>query len=201
MRNAALFPQPAPAAAPRPMPAVGASSFHGSASTTAQSADTQAQSIRSVSAGAFVSQPAIKSAPAGRFAASSQQLPELKAEARAFRIQPASPLPSGLRAVSTVTAQHRMLAIDSAGALFLSNDSGGHWEPVARQWIGHAITVRIQRAIVPTSDLPTEANAAVVVDDLSANPNAAAAPAAIFEIVNDNDRVWVSTDGKTWKAK
>jgi hypothetical protein len=29
----------------------------------------------------------------------------------------------------------------------------------------------------------------------------AVAPPVMFEVVNDSDLVWVSTDGKTWNAK
>jgi hypothetical protein len=92
-------------------------------------------------------------------------------------------LPSGLAAVSTATAQHRILAVDKAGTVFLSEDSGGHWESVARQWSGHAVAVRMQAA--------AKANPSVTV----------LSPEVVFEIVNDQSQVWVSTDGRTWKAK
>jgi hypothetical protein len=202
MQNAALFPPPAaPAVAPKPEPSVGVNSLNkasaGMASTTVQSADGQVQSIQSLSAGAFIPQPAIDAAPMGRPKASGQQF----SEARAVRRAKVSPLPSGLRAVSTVAAQHRTLAIDSDGTLFLSNDSGSHWQPVTRQWSGHAVVVRIQGAIGPNAGLPVEAEAAVLQDDLSSNLAAAATPAPVFEIVNDKDHVWISTDGTTWKAK
>jgi hypothetical protein len=92
-------------------------------------------------------------------------------------------LPSGLAVVSTASSQHRTLAVDKAGSVFLSEDSGGHWESVARQWSGQAVAVRMQAAA-------------------RANPSGAApSPEAVFEIVNDQGQVWVSTDGRTWKAK
>ena len=84
-------------------------------------------------------------------------------------------LPSGLAAVSTATAQHCTLAIDQAGALFLSDNAGQHWESVVRQWDGRAVEVRIKPAL---SSPPTE----------------------VFEIVNDRGLIWASMDGKTWKA-
>jgi hypothetical protein len=85
-------------------------------------------------------------------------------------------LPSGLAAVSTATARQRTLAIDQAGALFLSEDAGSHWEPVARQWAGRAVRVRYRPAL---------------------HGNAAAE----FEISNDQGTVWVSADGRTWQAQ
>ena len=85
-------------------------------------------------------------------------------------------LPSGLAAISTATARQRTLAIDQAGTLFLSEDAGSHWEPVARQWTGRAVRVRYRPAL---------------------NGNAAAE----FEISNDQGMVWVSADGRTWQAQ
>jgi hypothetical protein len=95
----------------------------------------------------------------------------------------AAGLPSGLAAVSTAVARHSVLAVDKAGSVFLSEDSGSHWESVARQWNGRAVAVRALAA--------AQANAS----------GAAGAPEAGFELVNDQGQVWASTDGKTWKIK
>jgi hypothetical protein len=91
-----------------------------------------------------------------------------------------APLPSGLTIVSTVTAQNRMLAIDAAGALFLSEDSGSNWESVARQWTGRAVDV----SFLPYSNGSTTA----------------AIPAKVFELRNDKNLIWVSVDGMIWTA-
>ena len=95
----------------------------------------------------------------------------------------AAGLPSGLAAVSTAVAEHSVLAVDKAGSVFLSEDSGSHWESVARQWNGRAVAVRTQAA--------AKANAS----------GAAGSSEAGFELVNDQGHVWASTDGKTWKIK
>ena len=73
----------------------------------------------------------------------------------------------------------RMLAIDTAGALFLSMDAGNHWEHVTPQWTGRAVEVRRQMA---SSDME-------------------AVPTKFFELLNDQSQIWLSTDGKTWIAK
>jgi hypothetical protein len=88
-------------------------------------------------------------------------------------------LPSGLRIQSMAAAGRRMLAIDTAGALFLSENSGETWSPVNRQWTGRAMKVRRQMA---GSDMET-------------------VPTKFFELLNDQNQVWLSTDGKTWIAK
>jgi hypothetical protein len=46
-----------------------------------------------------------------------------------------------------------------------------------------------------------EAKTADADNNMKSNPDAAALSSAVFELVNDNDQVWASTDGKTWKAK
>jgi cytoskeletal protein RodZ len=92
-------------------------------------------------------------------------------------------LPSGLAVVSTATSQHQTLAIDKAGSVFVREDSGGHWDRIAKQWTGQAVAVRMQA-------------------DLGANRSGSApSPEAVFELVNDLRQVWVSTDGRIWKAK
>lgn len=87
-------------------------------------------------------------------------------------------LPSGLAAVSTATSAQRTLAIDLAGALFLSEDAGAHWKAVASQWSGRAIQVRSLREL-----------------------RLYAAPGPRFELVSDNGSTWVSADGKLWTQR
>ncbi|MGA3032569.1 MAG: zf-HC2 domain-containing protein [Terracidiphilus sp.] len=106
-------------------------------------------------------------------------------------------LPSGLAVASVASANHRILAIDSAGSLFVSKDSGIAWQPVTAQWTGRAILV-LTRTIPPSS--------AVATPTAEAPPNSAIAtpgapPGPFFEIVNDKNAVWQSTDGMIWIAK
>ncbi len=105
-------------------------------------------------------------------------------------------LPSGLAAVSMAAAGHRTLAIDEAGTLFLSEDAGNHWEIVTEQWTGRAIVVRTE-AKKSASAAPAAASPA----NSTSDANTAPSPASFFEILNDMNQVWLSTDGKTWTAK
>jgi Putative zinc-finger len=92
-------------------------------------------------------------------------------------------LPSGLAVVSTATAQELVLAVDKAGSMFLSSDSGAHWDSVGRQWTGHVVTVRA----VTQAKTGAAAGGGTQKD--------------LFELVNDQGEVWVSADGRNWKAK
>jgi hypothetical protein len=95
-------------------------------------------------------------------------------------------LPSGFAPVSMATAQHRTVAVDPAGSLFVRESSSANWESVVHQWTGQAVQVRVQQ--------PLSGGA-------SGNAVAPPTPSAAFEIVNDSNLVWVSQDGKTWKAQ
>ena len=119
-----------------------------------------------------------QSAPAASFDMNTQQqLPELTASLKARNANPPK-LPSGLAVVSTAIAQNLMLELDQAGALFVSGDSGHHWEHVARQWTGRAVEVRVKTVL-----------------------NGNAAPAGGFELKNEAGLIWASADGKTWTAQ
>lgn len=133
---------------------------------------------------------------AASIAAKVKSQPGLNANLRAVEKKAANPnlhlmqaqmiqLPSGLPAVSTASANHHTLALDAAGALFLREDPGDHWEQVPSQWTGRIVKVRLQQA-------PGNANSSVAAPSL-ANP--------VFEIVNDAGQEWVSPDGSTWKRK
>ena len=89
-------------------------------------------------------------------------------------------LPNGTNAVSVASARGRTVAIDATGSVFLSETSGGQWIPVATQWTGRAVTVRVRQT-------PMQAGT-------STQP-------AVFELVNDKVETWVSADGKTWVAE
>jgi len=94
-------------------------------------------------------------------------------------------LPSGLAAISSVAAQRHRIALDAAGSLFVSEDAGATWKSVPQQWTGHAVLVRVQPAVA--------GNAAV-----QANP---LAWPGVFELVTDSNLVWISSDGKNWRAE
>jgi len=106
-------------------------------------------------------------------------------------------LPSGLDVASIASQNHRILAIDKGGSVFLSDDGGGAWRDVTPQWTGRAVLVRT-RTIQASGAAPAPAAE-------SSAPAAAAAPSApsaalVFELVNDQNEVWQSTDGLAWAA-
>jgi hypothetical protein len=89
-------------------------------------------------------------------------------------------LPNGTSAKSVATAGGRTVAIDPSGSVFLITSPGGQWTPVAIQWVGRAVVVRV-------SLTPSQAGKAQ--------------QATNFELVNDRNETWVSSNGKTWTAQ
>jgi hypothetical protein len=89
-------------------------------------------------------------------------------------------LPNGTSAISVASAQGRTVAIDASGSVFLSEAPGRQWMPVATQWTGRAIVVR---ALQPSSQAGTTPQL------------------ALFELVNNGNETWMSSDGMTWIAK
>jgi hypothetical protein len=157
----------------------------GAPSTSADAAQYSQKSLRMEAYSAHTSRQAASAGP--RMAQQSQSAPSANfdlatqqqhAELSVARKATPPKLPSGLEAVSRATAQHLMLEIDRAGTLFLSDETGEHWEPVARQWTGRAIEVRAKSVL--SGDTAT---------------------AFIFELKNDAGSTWASTDGKTWTAQ
>ena len=148
---------------------------------------------------------AMKSESLGSFEVSSEQLTARSAGMMAVHKAKTVMLPSGLIAISTVSARQLSLAIDRLGYVYLSQDSGSHWDPVNRQWDGRAIVVRIQHNVQPAGVRTQEPKAGSTQNEPKESTADALAepftPPAIFEIINDCGQVWVSTDGKTWNAK
>lgn len=72
--------------------------------------------------------------------------PSLTRQSAAGKPSAYGPLPSKLPTASTVTALNRTLAIDTAGALFLSTDNGRHWTSIHPQWQGKAQTLTLTAA-------------------------------------------------------
>lgn len=56
------------------------------------------------------------------------------------------PLPSGLPMISAVLREGQMLAIDTAHALFLSQDGGAHWKAIAVPWKARAVKLSLVSA-------------------------------------------------------
>jgi hypothetical protein len=109
-------------------------------------------------------------------------------------------LPSGLASVSIASGGHLLLAIDRAGALFLSEDRGVTWERITAQWTGRA--VEVHRQVAATAGMPTAPAAQNgTTDGSSPNAGTASPPPVSFELSNDENQTWVSTDGRTWAPK
>jgi len=130
----------------------------------------------------------------------------------ALRLTKRLKLPSGLNAVSSAATLNRLLAVDSAGTLFLSGDAGKHWDTVPVQWTGKVMGVSAQpRTLAAPADSPETAATSIAVapSPQPADAQSAAvqpanikapppAPAVVFRLVNDQHRAWISTDGRTW---
>lgn len=107
-------------------------------------------------------------------AVSGKNLAKLKAEASA--------LPSKLGVLSQAALGKRMIALDTAGSVFASDDAGSHWAPVKMQWTGRAVLLK-----------------ATPVGQIAGN--VLSQPVAQFELVTDKLEAWISTDGKSWTLK
>lgn len=201
---------PAMPAAATPMPQLAASENSPKNTSVSQASDALTGAGSTAQTGRSAAQSAFRSATLGSFV-SNQNRAAATTDATSTRMTRITPLPSGLRAVSIATAQHRTLAIDSSGTLFLSEDSGDHWQPVAHQWSGRAVAVRLQNGSKINGVVAVDATVAASEDKSSTSNtpstsnvdaiSAATAPPAVFEIVNDDGLIWISTDGKNWKAK
>jgi hypothetical protein len=88
-------------------------------------------------------------------------------------------LPSELSVLSQATAAKTIIAIDTAGSLFLSEDEGKHWQPVNARWAGRAVLVRTRPAEAVTESRLRQ-------------------HVAQFELTTDKLQTWASEDGKTW---
>ena len=130
----------------------------------------RAQASRSVPAFAAVSHKSMQAAPTARFDNGTQ---DAIGGSTAPRNANLPALPSGLTAISTETVGQRMLAIDVAGALFLSEDAGKHWQPVARQWTGRAVKVSVQ----------------------------VREGGEVFQLTNMSGFSWTSADGRSWTVQ
>lgn len=111
----------------------------------------------------------------------------------ATRLAAPAPLPSGKPLRSTASLGRRRIAVDAAGDVFLSEDGGAHWSPVARQWSGQAVSVTTKPfggAMGGMSSASPDAHAK------AATPPLAAADS--FEITNDKGQRWTSADGRVW---
>jgi len=93
-----------------------------------------------------------------------------------------SPLPSKLGVLSTALAGKRMIAIDTEGSLFLSEDAGQHWQSVVAQWTGRAVLVRVPSTVSAVGGLLKKSSAQ-------------------FELTTDKLERWASEDGKTWRLE
>jgi hypothetical protein len=96
-------------------------------------------------------------------------------EPRRKSASPAEPrqLPSKLPATITVTSGKVMLAVDSAGALFLSQNAGKRWKAIKPVWPGKVVR------LVTVAEPPRTSTAA-------------------FQLNTDSDSAWVSQDGIHW---
>ena len=83
------------------------------------------------------------------------------------------PLPSKLP-VETMATDHKViLAVDTAGALFFSGNSGKSWKSVKPQWTGKIVS-------------------------LAAPPELPEAGTAKFQLTTDSGAGWLSRDGRRW---
>jgi Putative zinc-finger len=115
-------------------------------------------------------------------------------------------LPSGLAVRSIAAGQHRTLAIDVSGTVFLRKDVEVNWETVALPWTGRAVLVRFRETAPKTNAagqvVGGPVNRAGGTEGFSGGVIAGTlTPPGVFEIETDSGQVWASANGEEWKMK
>jgi hypothetical protein len=108
-------------------------------------------------------------------------------------------LPNGQKPIATAASANLILAIDSDGALQLSNDAGKTWQPIPQQWTGRLVAIRTMPIVTYPS--PTPGPAQNPAGGQSSAAPAPQTPLAQFEITTDHHTVFTSPDGHIWKPK
>lgn len=102
-------------------------------------------------------------------------------------------LPSGLNTVSSAVLLNRLVVVDAAGSVFLSEDGGRSWEPVFAQWAGKAVEVQAPShslyRLMPVSDdrspeKPAAAAQASLSTSITESAKEAPAPAPAASAMN-----------------
>jgi hypothetical protein len=176
--------------------ALGTAQSHAAARAMPSARGSETQGRRILASTAPAQQYETKAAILGPIEVSRQSL---MAGIPSIHLTKTTALPSGLPAVSTAISRHCVLAIDQAGELFQSEDFGGHWAHVDRQWTGRAVTVHLRSNKENKAADPT--GAGVEQSESASGAEVISLSAATFELVNEDGKVWVSRDGKTWKLK
>jgi len=96
------------------------------------------------------------------------------------------PLPSKLPAAITLENGGRTLAVDSAGALFVSKNVGARWKAVKHQWPG-----KIAELTVTPAD----------VNKAKRSDTGTTTAASTFQLTTESGTVWLSADGVHWSAR
>lgn len=94
-------------------------------------------------------------------------------------------LPGKLPALTTLVKSSRILALDTAGTLYLSRDAGRHWKRIRPIWTGSVAHLALME--------PTEPSLK------KKSPGPAAAP--LFELTASDGAVWISSDGAHWRLR
>jgi hypothetical protein len=113
--------------------------------------------------------------------------------------KPLPTLPSKLPTIAVVENAGRTLALDTAGALFRSDDAGVTWHPVPAQWQGRALTLRLSQppsATQPAASMNAASAAVARQQQLAFAPQVPA-----FELTTDSGVTYTSSDGQTWQRK
>jgi hypothetical protein len=116
---------------------------------------------------------------------------------------PAVTLPSKLPALNILQYAGHSLALDSAGAVFLSLDSGKHWTAVAPQWSGKAVRITLASApahlyLQQPAQTQSQTQAGKASNNGGLSQQQAPIPATGFELTTAAGTVWHSADGLTW---
>jgi hypothetical protein len=114
-------------------------------------------------------------------------------DALAPGVAPSFKLPSKKPVAAQLNAGGRTLALDTAGALFLSYDKGKRWTAVKTQWSGKA--VQLSFATTPSRLYQVQPSQTQTQTQQSPIPTSG------FELTTATGAVWLSSDGLTWHPK
>lgn len=123
--------------------------------------------------------------------------PAVSMQPQAPATEPELHLPSGLAALSRIEIRGRILALDTAGALFASDDRGQHWRKMKTPWLGGACELVGFPPMVAPAAGGTDGQSSAAAQ--SGKSPSAPGYNVVMAFCADGER-WMSLDrGQTWR--